>query len=236
MYSMKAFLLLMLCLSPAVIHADPGLKWGPYIFHPPEYFVLRNQAAVDTFEDLDEKAREIDSGYRVWEQGDEKRISFFTDFHAVYPLKIERFIPIFLEHENEDVVFPGMNFTRDLSKNLPPTEPHFQEVLIAFGFLSIEVEYHYIVYRVPTWYPDGSFSLHWALVHSFGGDHAKLFGSWYVKPVEKNGKAATYVRNYVQTEMINPPLFTKSLVNLLGQSNVRDYFDALYRAARTGYD
>ena len=89
-----------------------------------------------------------------------------------------------------------------------------------------------MVYRIPTRYPDGSFSVHWALVQSVDNKYADLYGSWYVKEFEKNGQKHTYVRNYVETEMIGPPPLLKTIRNLFAERTIKKFFEALYKAAQ----
>lgn len=240
MYSIKvrislslAALMLAAAAFPALLEGSPGFEEEEPVLRKPDDFVYRNSPAAGDIDALTSKAQEIDSHYRSWREDGEKHVSLSTDYHAVFPFPIERLIPIFLDHENEDQVYPRITYSRDLSPHKATDEAHFQEVKINFKFLGIGAEYHYIVYRVPTWYDDGGFSVHWSLAHSFGNKYAELYGSWYLKELEGEARQGTYIRNFVLTELIDPLPFLKPFTEMFGEKSVQNFFKAAYRAAES---
>ncbi|MDZ7793189.1 MAG: hypothetical protein U5P10_05690 [Spirochaetia bacterium] len=211
--------------------ADSGVEWKGRHLEPPEHFKLRNSVAAEQLQELGSTPQEHSKDFIQWEHQDGQRAWFYTDYHAAYPLPVESFIQVLKDAENEDKVFPNMTYTSDISPDPDPDEPAYQEVKISFKIFGIGADYHYLVYRIPTWYPDGSFSVHWALVDSVDNKYADLYGSWYVKEFEKEGQKHTYVRNYVETEMIGPPPLLKTIRNLFAERTVRKFFESLYEAA-----
>jgi hypothetical protein len=69
-------------------------------------------------------------------------------------------------------------------------------------------------------------------VDSVDNKYAALYGSWYVKEFEKNGRRHTYIRNYVETEMIGPPPLLKTIRNLFAEITIKKFFESLYEAAQ----
>jgi len=72
MYSIKALqqhspgiLTILIILLASPLAAEPGVLWRTYHFSPPEYFVLRNQPADTSFEELGTTAEEIDKTIEV---------------------------------------------------------------------------------------------------------------------------------------------------------------------------
>ncbi len=214
------------------ISASPGVEWKNTQLTPPDEFKLRKNAAISNLSSLSTTAQKVSDSFEEWQENGTDRVNLHTDYHAVFPLPIESFIAVLLDVENEDSVYPNMTYTKDLTPNRDWNQAHYQEVVNSFKFLGIGEKYHYIVYRVPTWYPDGSFTSHWALVKSIDGKYETLFGSWYVKEVSLNGEPHTYVRNFVETEMIDPPPFLKTVRNIFGKNTVRRFFESLYSAAQ----
>ncbi len=235
-YNIRLVLVFFLLLSSLYpLCANPGLQIRDQHFEAPEDFKYRNSVVKDAVDDLGPTAEEHKREFWQWTEKGEERAAFYTDYHAVYPLPVESFISVFTDHENEDKVFPRMSYTSDLNPNKSIYQPHFQEVKMGFKFLGVGDSYHYIVYRIPEWYSDGSFCVYWSLVHSFDNKYAELYGSWYVKEIERDGKPHTYVRNYVETEMRNPPGMLKTVTHLFGENMVRGFFDAAYSAARENF-
>ncbi|MFW5712810.1 MAG: hypothetical protein ACOCZA_12785 [Spirochaetota bacterium] len=214
------------------VSAAPGIEWKNTHLTPPEEFKIRNSVAADDVNSLSTTPQKISVSFEDWQENGTDRVNLHTDYHALFPLPIESVIAILLDIENEDSVYPNMTFTKDLTPKRDWNEGHYQEVVNSFSFLGIGAKYHYIVYRVPTWHQDGTFTSHWALVHSIDDKYETLYGSWYVKEFSLEGKPHTYVRNYVETEIIDPPPFLKTIREIFGRSTVRRFFDALYEAAR----
>ncbi len=223
--------LLFLTAAPAPLPCSPGLDWNGTYFDKPQDFVFRDSPAVDSFEGLDSTAREIEGRVEKWVDDGHRLARMISDFHAVFPFPIEQIIPVFTDHENEDKVYPRIDNSSDLSPSTPVDEPHFQEIEISFKFLGFGEEYHYILYRIPRWYEDGSFLIHWALVHSIDGKYFELYGSWYLQEFQRDGKPHTYLRNFIRTGLIDPPKMLKTFTNLFARNDVRGFFDAVYNAA-----
>ncbi|MGC9312010.1 MAG: hypothetical protein ACP5IA_04920 [Sediminispirochaetaceae bacterium] len=224
-------LLIFIAAAPFPLMGSPGLDWNGTHFKIPQDFVYRDSPAVDSFEGLDSTAREIEGRVEKWNENGHKMARMISDFHAVFPFPVEQIIPVFTDHENEDKVYPRIDKSSDLSPDLHPNEPHFQEIEISFKFLGFGEEYHYILYRIPRWYEDGSFLIHWALVHSIDEKYFELFGSWYLQEFQRDGKPHTYLRNFIQTGLIDPPKMLKTFTNLFARNDVRGFFDAVHEAA-----
>jgi len=224
-------LLLFLAAAPFPLPGSPGLDWNGTHLTIPQDYIYRDSPAVDSFEGLDSTAQEIEGRVEKWEEGRHRMAVLISDFHAVFPFPIEQIIPVFTDHENEDKVYPRIDNSRDLSPDAPRNEPHFQEIEISFKFLGFGDEYHYILYRIPEWHEDGSFLIRWALVHSIDGKYFELYGSWYLQEFQRDGRPHTYLRNYVQTGLIDPPPALKTFTNLFAKNDVRRFFEAVYNAA-----
>jgi hypothetical protein len=231
-FALCSLLVLGLWQVPFQVLGDPGVQWRDRQLEPPERYKLRNSVAANDLSSLSTTAQKISTSFDEWREKDTDRVNLHTDYHALYPLAIESFIAVLLDLENEAKVYPNITYTNDLTPGRDWNEAHYQEVVNSFSFLGIGAKYHYIVHRVPTWHQDGTFTSHWALVHSIDNKYETLFGSWYVKEVHLNGRPHTYVRNYVETEMINPPPFLKTIRGIFGRTTVRRFFDSLYEAAR----
>jgi len=212
--------------------ADSGVEWKGRQIEPPEHFKLRNSVAAEELQELGSTPVEHGSDFIQWKHKEGQRAWFYTDYHAAFPLPVESFIRVLKDAENEDHVFPNMTYTSNISPQPSTERPAYQEVKTSFKIFGIGEVYHYLVYRIPRWYPDGSFSVHWALVDSVDNKYADLYGSWYVKEFEKNGQRHTYVRNYVETEMIEPPPLLKTIQNLFAERTVKKFFESLYEAAQ----
>lgn len=225
-----ALFLSSLFLFPFDLTASPGLDWNGMHFNPPDRFLFRDCPAAGSFQSLDLTAEKIEARIEGGEDGQDD-ILLMTDYHAVFPLPIEQVVPIFLDHENEDRVYPRIKESRDLSPNAGLLDPHFQEVKTSFTFLGIGQKYHYILYRVPHWYEDDTFMLNWALVHSVDGRYYELYGSWYLEEFQREGKSHTYLRNFVRTGLIDPPSIVKTVSGLFATNSVRNFFKAVYNAA-----
>lgn len=214
------------------ISASPGIEWKNAQLTPPDEFKMRTSVASSDISSLSITAQKISDSFEDWQEKGKDRVNLHTDYHALYPLPIESFIAVLIDIENEDSVYPNMTYTKDLTPNRDWNEARYQEVVNSFSFLGIGEKYHYIVYRKPTWYPDGSFTSHWTLVKSVDEKYKTLYGSWFVKEVMLEGKPHTYVRNFVETEMIDPPPLLKTVRSIFGKATVRRFFDSLYEAAR----
>ena len=225
-------IVLIITLVPSLSYASPGIEWNNRHLEPPAQYKLKNSLAQTSIEDIGTTAEKISDDFRHWEVEDTKHARFHTDYHAVYPLPIESFISVLLNAGNEDEVYPDMTYTRDITPNRGLREPRYQEVKVSFKILGIGEKYHYIVHRIPTWYADGSFSVHWALVHSVDKKYAALYGSWYIKEFSLEGRPHTYVRNYIETELIDPPPLLRTVQSLFSKNTVRTFFDSLYQAAK----
>lgn len=224
-------LVLVLVVTTVHLFSSPGLVWKGSHLERPDQYKLKDSIAANHIEELGTTAEKHNYNYRQWDAESTTRARFFTDYHAVFPLPIENLISVLLDAENEDKVYPNMTYTRDLTPGRGRREARYQEVKITFKVLGIGEKYHYIVHRIPTWYSDGSFSVHWALVKSIDNKYAELFGSWYVKEVSVHNVTHTYVRNYIETEMIDPPALLKTAQNLFSRKTVRTFFSSLYEAA-----
>ena len=232
MHNRFTTLFLFLFCTTVYVFSSPGLVWNNQHLEKPTRYKLRNSIATNHIEELGTTAEKFSDNFRDWEEGGTTHARFYTDYHAVYPLPIENFIAVLLDAGNEDKVYPNMTYTRDLTSERGLRDPRYQEVKVSFKLLGIGEKYHYIVHRIPTWYPDGSFSVHWALVHSVDNKYDSLFGCWYVKEVMIENKQHTYVRNYIETEIIDPPSLLKTVQNLFSQNTVRTFFNSLYEAAK----
>lgn len=223
---------LLLLTTSLTVSASPGIEWKDTRLSPPEKFKLRGKVADSDISSLSATPRKISNSFEDWQEGGTKRVHLHTDYHALYPLPIESFIAVLIDLDNEESVFPNMTYTKDLTPNRGWEEPHYQEVVNSFKFLGIGEKYHYIVYRKPTWHSDGSFTSHWALVKSIDEKYNTLYGSWFLKEISLEGEPHTYVRNYVETELIDPPPLLKTIRSIFGKATVRRFFDSLYEAAR----
>ena len=225
-----ALFIFLLFLFPFDLTASPGLDWKGIYFNPPDRFIFRDCPATGSFQSLNLTAQKIEARIEEVENGQDN-ILLLTDYHAVFPLPLEQLVPVFLDHENEDRVYPRIKESRDLSPNAGLLDPHFQEVRTSFTFLGIGQKYHYILYRVPHWYGDDSFMLNWALVHSVDGKYYELYGSWYLEEFQREGKRHTYLRNFVRTGLTDPPSIVKTVTGLFATNSVRNFFEAVYDAA-----
>jgi len=225
------YILLLSHYAAAPLFSNPGFDLRTINSKPPDRYIFRSGAAVDNFENLDSKARMIDAAVVTWQEEGQNRAKLISDYHAVFPIPMEKLIPVFLDHENEDRVYPRITDSRDLSPERDDMEPHYQEVEICFKFLGFGEEYRYILYRVPERLEDGSFLFYWALVNSIDGKYFELYGSWYLEEFVREDKPHTYLRNYIQTGMIDPPAGLKTFTRLFAQKDVRNFFSAVYKAA-----
>ena len=226
-----AFFILFYLPFPSILTASPAMDWNGMYLEAPDRFIFRDRPAVESFEGLDSTAQKIEARIENQNQNGGDKVLLLTDYHAVFPLPIEELIPVFLDHENEDEVYPRIRKSRDLSPNAEISAPHFQEVKTSFTFLGIGQKYHYVLYRIPRWYEDGSFMLHWALVRSMDGKYFELYGSWYLQEFRRGGERHTYLRNFVQTGLNDPPAIIKAVTSLFATSSVRGFFKAVYDAA-----
>lgn len=235
LHKLSAFILfsvLFISLPSVPLYSSPGLTWNNLHFDKPERFVFRDETAVGSFEGLDATVREIETSVEKWNENGHRKAALISDYQAVFPFPIDAIIPVFLDHENEDRVYPRIIDSRDLSPEADRTQPHFQEIRISFKFLGVGENYHYILYRVPEWYEDGSFMLKWALVHSVDRKYFELYGSWYLQEFTRDGTPHTYLRNFVQTGLVDPPGMLQTITSLFSRSGVQNFFDAVYEAVQ----
>ncbi len=153
-------------------------------------------------------------------RGDERRLYTLTDFHARFPFKIERIVPVFLDYAREASVYDRLTYTRDLNPEAGPYEGHFQEVKTAFRFLGIGTKQHYVLYKKARWLSEDEFILKWSLADSIEGDFYKYSGSWYLKRLSDG----TYLRNYAAIGFIEPPRGIKMVYTLFLVREVQNFF------------
>lgn len=154
------------------------------------------------------------------------------DYHAVYPLEMEKFISVMLDISGEDEIYPAVVISEDLNPELDPWEARFQEVKLSYKLLGIGETYHYQVFRTPERLDDTTFLVQWYLTNSLDEKLFLLDGFWYVKEITLQGKPYSYVRNRVQTGFVKTLPLAGTLMKLFSNRESRAYYDALYEQAR----
>ncbi|MFO7849627.1 MAG: hypothetical protein R6V67_06680 [Spirochaetia bacterium] len=203
---------------------------------PGSQFEYRDAPPSSTdFDTLSSRAKEVHTVLEEPEDSKERRLYTLTDFHGVFPFSIERIIPVFTEYEDEHETYGHMFYTKDLSPEEGPMEPHFQEVKTGFKFLGIGAEQHYILYKVPERLSEDEFLIKWNLAESVDGKFYLFYGSWYLKqlpPDTEDSSARTYIRNYAVIGHNDPPRGMKLAYKLFLNSQIRGIFQDVYDEAK----
>ena len=160
-----------------------------------------------------------------------KVLDTLFDIHAIFDIPISKLINLVVDLENEQNVFPGMIYTKDLNPSEPLWSPHLQEVKASFKLGILGQDYDYIFYKVPELRKDGSFLIKWNLYKSIDGKFDYSFGSWYMKEIIIQGRTYTYVRNYTHYGIVNYPPYVLLGMKLGGKKGNKSFFEALKKAA-----
>ena len=175
---------------------------------------------------------EINTRVESYREEGERKIRARSDYHAVFDIPLSKVVQILADHENEDSVYPRIEYSRDLSPETSLWEYHLQELQVSFRVLGIGAEYHYILNRLPRFIGERDFLISWYLHESLDGKMEHLEGSWFAMELTYQGRPHTYVRNYMDTIFANPPRGTTFALSLFGSRETKGFFQALYVAAK----
>lgn len=214
---------------------EPSVIYRGRRITPDNRFEYRDFVPSSTdVEKLTRQPEKITAKVEKSEEEVEGSLYTLSDFHGVFPFPMEKLIPVFTEYENEHEIYTRMLYTKDLSPDKGPMEPHFQEVKTGFKFFGVGTEQHYILYKKPKRLSENEFLIKWNLAESVDGEFYLYYGSWYLRqlpPKASDSTPRTYLRNYAVIGYVDPPKGIKLAYKLFLEREMRSFFKDVYDAA-----
>ena len=175
-----------LLLSAALaVHAAPGttdeFRWG--VAGGVDFAALLEKPIVTEMEA--EPWKDPETG--------ENRIAGWSELHGVFEAPFEAFVRVLTDYEGQPRYSPRLFSARVESREGSRVRVG-QEVGVSI--LGIKSKYRIVVDYEEVRLPDGAFGQRSRLVEAPDGNLYESYSSWYVLPIEVNGKACVYVRGF----------------------------------------
>lgn len=165
----------------------------------PRVFDTRHSvAAGGTIDGILGRPTAIQTYVKGFRKNGRRYLSAKFDFHAVYPIEMEKIISVIADYDSYADIFPRVEYSRDEYRSYGPSTYHRQQQNLSFRFINIGIEYKYVI---NIFHEDLGkshvFATKWYLDESLDDKLDELYGSWYLEEFKERERTYTYVRYYV---------------------------------------
>ena len=158
------------------------------------------------------------------------RFSIISDYHMLIPCSVDDLACLLADLDTCENVFPRMADSEVYYHAQFPEDIYYQRVKTDFETLGIGKEYEYTLKVFFDERTGSRFKMRWALNESLDNSFSVFEGSWYCEEVEFENKKYTYLRNFTETEFIDPGFFTVFAVKHFSEGEIKRAFRSITSA------
>jgi len=152
-----------------------------------------------------------------------------SDYHFVSELPLPLLSRRLIDLDNAAKLFDRIIYSKDLTPKKSLKYPHIQEVHTSYKFFGIGTEYRYKVRVYFDIVSENEFAMRWELYDPMNSSINKIYGSWYLKTININGKSETYIRSFGATLLANAPRGILFFTRIFGKSEIERTFRNLLK-------
>ncbi len=213
---LSRFFLLLVIISTSFLYADnePGLTGFAYGIA--EYSDVGN---------LLEKPVEISS---FAEKDDLTGLTILnSDYYMISKVPVSALSSLLIDLDCASEIFDRIIYSKDFTPENTIKYYHIQEVHASYKFFGIGTEYRYKVKVCFDIVSETEFAMRWELYDPMDSGLADLRGSWYLKELNIDGEAYTYLRSFASTKLERTPPGLLFFTRNFGKFEIRKTFKNL---------
>ncbi len=169
---------------------------------------------------------------KTYNRDNEERFSIVSDYHMLISTSIDKVADLLADLDSSEEVFPRMASSEVYYRADYPEEIFYQRVKTDFETLGIGKEFEYTLKVHFDEKTEKCFKMRWALNESIDNSFSVFDGSWYCEEVLINDKKYTYLRNFTETEFIDPGFITVFAVKHFSEGEIRKAFKSIAAAVQ----
>ena len=177
--------------------AGPSEVWPEQIVPAEAEFKIRTgRAPFPSVDDLIDRPTKIETNLSSWRVGGNHIIRSETDYHAVFPVTIEKVLSVLLDYEGTREVYGFVRESVVIEASPMPFDLHVVRLAVGFSVLGFGEKY---VYVTNNWIEEddrGGYTQTYTLAESVDDKLYAILGNWYIEPIVYEGAPYTYVRQY----------------------------------------
>ena len=150
-----------------------------------------------------------------------------SDYYMVSKVTVSALSSLLIDLNSASEIFDRIIYSKDLTPENTIKYPHIQEVHASYKFLGIGTEYRYKVRVCFDIVSETEFAMRWELCDSMNSGLADLRGSWYLKELNIDGEAYTYLRSFASTKLERTPPGLLFFTRNFGEFEIRKTFKNL---------
>ncbi len=167
---------------------------------------------------------------KEYNKTDGKRFSIISDYHMLIPCSVSELAELLSNLDSSEDVFPRMALSEVYYHAKFPRDIYYQKVITDFETLGFGREYEYTMKVYFDENSDTRFKMRWTLNESVDNTFSVFEGSWYCEEVIFQDKKYTYLRNFTETEFIDPGFITVFAVKHFSEGEIRKAFKSIKTA------
>ena len=167
---------------------------------------------------------------KEYNRENKEMFSVVSDYHMLIPCPVNQLADILSDMDSSEDIFPRMAESEVYYHAEYPEEIFYQRVKTDFETLGFGKEYEYTLKVHFDENNDKYFKMRWALNESLDNTFSVFSGSWYCEEVIYENKKYTYIRNFTETEFIDPGFITVFAVKHFSEGEIKRAFKSISTA------
>jgi len=215
------------------VHSPLFAKCTPENSVKPENAIRFSVHDSSEFETLYESPKTI--SFQVFEKTvkGESRLFAKGDYHAVYPIKMKYIQRIMENIDGQENFQKSIAESKVICSDTNTQSAYYKQKLkTQFGFLFFKAQYHNIInLYVPKNQDKDTYGMWFTLEKSLDNKMMQSRGSWFLKEVEVNGKACTYIRYFLYNGFEEETFGLRGALKNFSEGEVKKTLDNIYSAS-----
>ena len=192
-----------------------------------EFKIRTGRAPFPSIDDLVDRPTKIETNLSSWRVDGHHIIRSETDYHAIFPVPIEKVLAVFVDYEGTRDVYGSVRESVVIEAGPMPFDLHVVRLAVGFSVLGFGEKYLYVTNNWIEEDERGGYTQKYNLAESVDDKLYEILGNWYIEPIVHEGLPYTYVRQYAIIGVQRGSRSVELAMRVFGARSMRQNFRQL---------